>query len=143
MSSRHAALAAHGFKSEMVRGKDGQFKRKKGNQHAFAELCREIVEQPEALEALKAQAKNGVGKGEDQLPPATHKLLVEYGYGLPPRRKDDDEEAMQRMKTMREMARAFIRDNPDEARVIDISAMRAAERLPANAGEDEDDRPAS
>ena len=139
----HSALQALGKAPEMERGARGRFTAKKGRRTVLAEVAREILEQPEHIEELKAQARNGVGKGEHQLPPATHKLLVEYGYGLPPKRDDEKDEALQRMKALREAAREYLQSNPNEARVIDISAMRAAERLPAPKPDDDDERPAS
>jgi len=113
----------------MERGDSGRFTNKRGRKAVIAETARSILEQPEHISALMAQAKNGVGKNEDQLPPATHKLLCEYAYGPPPKAKEDDSDK-EKMAALQAAARAYLRENPEKARVIDISVQRSAAALP-------------
>lgn len=121
-----------------VRTASGRFAGKPGRKTVAAETARSILEQPEHVEKLKAQARNGVGKGEDQLPPATHKLLWEYGYGSPQKSREDDDEAMQKMEALRVAARAYLKENPEQAKVIDIAAQRSAARIPVKVDEPTD-----
>lgn len=127
--SRAGALQAAGKAPEMERGPGGRFTGAKGRRGVAAQFARDILEQPEHLEMLKAQARNGVGREPDQLPPATHKILMEYAYGAPPPRRDEEDEALKKLETLREEAKKFLRENPEQARVIDISAQRAMARV--------------
>jgi hypothetical protein len=72
------------------------------------EYAREILEQEEHVAALKEQAKNGVGNASDQLPPATHKVLMSYGYGNPKDKIeiDVDVDALGALSTIELAARA-------------------------------------
>lgn len=136
--SRAGALQAAGKAPEMERGAGGRFSGAKGRRGVASQIAREILEQPKHLQMLKKQARNGVGREPDQLPPATHKILMEYAYGAPPPRRDDEDEALKKLETLREEAKKFLKENPDQARVIDISAQRAMSRaLP----ERTDDKP--
>jgi len=133
--SKHAALQAAGEMPLVERGPGGRFAGKPGRKSVAAETARSILEQPGHIKKLKAQARNGVGKGEDQLPPATHKLLWEYGYGAPQKVREDDDEAMQKMEALRAAAREYLLKNPDHAKIVDIAAQRSAARLPVKVDE--------
>lgn len=109
--------------------KTGRFKGEKGKKTVIAKVAREILEQEEHVEKLKEQARNGVGSAPDQLPPSTHKVLVEYGYGQPRKNSDEEDEQQLKMRALREAARELLKNNPEQARVIDISMQRSATAL--------------
>ena len=136
--SKQAALQAAGQMPEMERATSGRFANKRGRKKNVAELARKILEQPAHLRMLKAQARAGVGTADGMLPPATHKILLEYAYGAPLKNKDAEDDAMKKLELLREEAQRFLKENPDQARVIDISVQRAMSRgLPASRGEDD------
>ena len=120
----------------------GQFTGAKGKAVNLAATCRAILEQPNHIKKLAAQACNGVGTAPDQLPPATHKLLIERGYGLPPKAKADDEEEREQMRILREAAKRFLIDSPDKAKIIDISLHQAAKALKPTEKKNDGDAPA-
>lgn len=135
-----------GVRAEMERDPEtGQFVSKKGKKTVIARIARSILEQEEHIEMLAAQARNGVGSAPDQLPPATHKLLCEYGYGAVPKGEERSDERAQEMRALREAAKAWIEAHPEQARVIDISVHQAATRmeLPAPKTDEENDDPAA
>jgi 3-methyladenine DNA glycosylase/8-oxoguanine DNA glycosylase len=137
--SKQSVLQAAGKMPLMERGKDsGRFTNKVGKKTVVAEIARSILEQPAHIKMLKSQARNGVGKDSDQLPPATHKMLFEYAYGGPPRAKEDDLDK-EKMAALQAAARAYLREHPDRARVIDISVQRSAAALPRTKAPDGDD----
>ena len=107
----------------------GQFTNAKGKKNVIAKIAREILEQPEHVERLKAQACNGVGSAPEQLPPSTHKLLVEYGYGQPRKNSGEDDDERLKFTALREAAKELLRSNPDQARIVDISVQRASANL--------------
>lgn len=117
---------------DMERDENGLFVSKKGKKTVISKIARAILEQPEHVEELAAQARNGVGPAPDQLPPATHRLLCEYAYGAPVRETGDRDLEVERLKAFREAANRMLLENPDQATVINVSAMRAA-ALPVHA----------
>ena len=110
-----------------------------------SQIRSKFFEQSEHIEVLASQARNGVGSAPDQLPPATHKLLCEYGYGAVPKGEERSDERAQEMRALREAAKAWIEAHPERARVIDISVHQAATRmeLPAPKTDEENDDPAA
>lgn len=117
----------------------GQFTKQKGKATNLSKLCREILEQPEYIAKIKEQARHGVGTAPDQLPPTTHKLLVERGYGLPPKAKEDDDAEREKMRALREGAKLWLNEHADEAKIIDISLHQAAKQLKAPEKKGDDD----
>lgn len=139
MSASHPRFTDE-TRSDMERDPEtGHFVGKKGRKSVIAKIARDILEQPEHIEELKKQAKNGVGSAPDQLPPATHKLLCEYGYGPVPKGDERSDERAAEMRALREAARAYLEAHPEKARVIDISVHEAASRLELPAPKKEED----
>jgi hypothetical protein len=68
---------------------------------AFAQ---EIIEQPGVLEALKSQMLGGIGNQAGQMPSASFRTLMEYGYGRP----------TEHIKVEVGEARAFEHESDDE-----------------------------
>lgn len=130
MSVKHATLQARGGgPGEMERDEKGHFIAKKGRKVAVAELARSIIEDSEALETLKSQAKNGVGSAPEQLPPAVWTKLAAYAWGEPRKRSDDEDEEFQKWREARAAVSRFLKEQPDKARVIDLGVQKVVAGL--------------
>jgi len=113
----------------MVRDEKGRYMMRAGSKVVVSQLAREILEQPEAVEALAEQARQGVGNLPEQLPPATHKTLMAYAYGEPIRRSDTEDEELKAFRALREEVKRMLKHEPEKAKVIDVSVHRAVSNL--------------
>ncbi len=123
--SRSASIAnlKAGDTSLVDRDSKGKFNTSRaemGREHAL-----EILNDPDYRKNLATRMKAGEGG-------AIEVWIWRIGYGDPPRPKEDLGEDEARFVRMRERLRAFMKENPEEARVMASMLARqpAAPRLP-------------
>lgn len=94
----------------------------------------EILEDPDYRRVLKARMIAGEGG-------AIEVWIHRIGYGDPPKAKEDGGEDEARFIRMRDKLRAFMRESPEEARVMAAMLARAPRALPEPAPPDADPPP--